>query len=1213
MDPLGGETILTYDANGRLLTETDPGGHTTTYSYRVDGLLESFTINPTTTYTYDPIGNVLSVTDGNGNTTNYEYDELNRIIGVVDPLGGHRLFAYDALDNLISVTDENGNVSLYSYDHQNRLLTTTNHLGGVFSQTYDAVGNLTSVTDENGTITTFTYDGRQRVIAVVEPLGGIVNQSYDAVGNLTEVTDPLNRTTRFSYDSRRQLVEQENALNGITHFQYDAEGNLVSLEDALGRLTAYSYDALDRLASVTYADGGITLFGYDENGNQISETNPMGFQTNYAYDHLDRLIQLTTPLGDATNFTYDNVDNLTSVTDPRGNTTQFTYDANRRLVGQTDAVGQSTVYSLDPVGNLVAVTDPISNVTTFTYDALNRLTTITDQLGAVTSFGYDDVGNNTTIHDALNRSTTFTYNAARQPTSVVDPNGDAIHYDYDLVGNLLSYTDPLNQTNQFVYDDLNRLIEDIDSLGQSRSYVYDAVDNVTQLTDRNGLVRNFSYDLMDQLVQEEWIENSMSVRAIDFEYDLVGNLVAASDPDSNYAFSYDPLGRVTEVDNQGTPNLPDIVLTYSYDPVGNVTTVSDSWGVTVDSIYNDLNLVDTRTWHGAAVDDSLIRFSYDARGQFSEIQRFADAAGTLRVSRTTHQRDSVGRLTGLTHRDAMDAVMADYDYQYDLVDSLIQETHHGNTSNYQYDLADQLIDADLGSLPDESYSYDANGNRNSAGYIVGSGNRILSDGTFDYAYDAEGNLITKTEIATGIVSTFVYDHRNRLTHVEKRSNGGILLSELTFVYDVFDRLIGRIVDADGEGMGASDAKWTVYDGDHAWADFDASGTIVARYLFGDQIDQILARYRPGEGTAWYLTDRLGTVRDIIDDTGGLIDHIDFGSFGQVLYESDSAAGDRFKFTGREFEPLLGMYHYRARFYDPQLGRFISQDPLSFAAGDSNLYRYVGNDPLNAIDPYGLAATEGSTLQRFVAGTVAGVVSGIVCRGAHAFYEGHRLDDAEFWAAVGTGALEGVVFGGFVGGVVSAGLSFGFAKVAGIMSAAASQKLVVSVTVLSYGSTVYYVSREDSFGKATVAAGCAFAEVVIGSYAARFLKLGRLAGPNGSDAADPIAKSIPDGPTVVPKEAARRLGVDLNNVTIKDGVARVRNGEASKLDASDINALKDHLRRQGVTRVEVDSGLLANEKLDTFLRNRVQDGKPFRGGRVRPGDSPSSDFIIDFDL
>ncbi|MGD9126842.1 MAG: RHS repeat-associated core domain-containing protein [Planctomycetia bacterium] len=265
-----------------------------------------------------------------------------------------------------------------------------------------------------------------------------------------------------------------------------------------------------------------------------------------------------------------------------------------------------------------------------------------------------------------------------------------------------------------------------------------------------------------------------------------------------------------------------------------------------------------------------------------------------------------------------------------------------------------MTSADHSVQSDETYTYDANGNRTNTGYVVDAANRLTSDGTYNYTYDAEGNLTTKTEIATGNVTEYTYDHRNRLVLVQEKSSGGIILNEVEYTYDALDRRIAKTVDADGEGPQAAETTHFAYDGEHIWADFDNSGVITARYLYGNSIDQLIARYRPVEGTAWYLTDHLGTVRDIVNAAGTLINHIDYDSFGNILAQTDPAAGDRFTYTGREFDAETGLYYYRARYYDPITGRFISEDPISFAAGDANLYRYVGNSPLMAIDPSGQA-------------------------------------------------------------------------------------------------------------------------------------------------------------------------------------------------------------------------------------------------------------------
>ena len=162
------------------------------------------------------------------------------------------------------------------------------------------------------------------------------------------------------------------------------------------------------------------------------------------------------------------------------------------------------------------------------------------------------------------------------------------------------------------------------------------------------------------------------------------------------------------------------------------------------------------------------------------------------------------------------------------------------------------------------------------------------------------------------------------------------------------------MDGDGAGPADPDQVWTVYDGANPYMDFDGEGQLQARYLYGPGIDELFARIGTGEDPEWFLTDRLGSVRQIVDASGTVLDDIGYDSFGGILSETNPVEGDRFKFTGREYCQELGLYYYRARWYDPAVGRFISQDPIGFQAGDPNLYRYVGNAPGDGTDPNGLA-------------------------------------------------------------------------------------------------------------------------------------------------------------------------------------------------------------------------------------------------------------------
>jgi RHS repeat-associated protein len=278
---------------------------------------------------------------------------------------------------------------------------------------------------------------------------------------------------------------------------------------------------------------------------------------------------------------------------------------------------------------------------------------------------------------------------------------------------------------------------------------------------------------------------------------------------------------------------------------------------------------------------------------------------------------------------------------YDAGNQLTKEVSVDGTENYAFDADGQLTSAT--GWRNEAYSYDATGNRTMAGYQTGTGNELLTDGTYNYTYDADGNMLTKTQISSGNVTTYTWDYRNRLTAVVTKHSVGTVLQQSNYTYDAFDNRIG--VNVNGT------QTWTVYDGQNPYADFSGTGALLYHYLYGPAVDQILARVAPNWTTTWYLTDQLGSVRDLAGKSGTVIDHIQYGSFGNVISESSPSNGDRFKFTGRELD-ATGDYYYRARYYNPGAGRFASQDPMGFAAGDTDVYRYVANGPTERTDPTG---------------------------------------------------------------------------------------------------------------------------------------------------------------------------------------------------------------------------------------------------------------------
>ena len=177
----------------------------------------------------------------------------------------------------------------------------------------------------------------------------------------------------------------------------------------------------------------------------------------------------------------------------------------------------------------------------------------------------------------------------------------------------------------------------------------------------------------------------------------------------------------------------------------------------------------------------------------------------------------------------------------------------------------------------------------------------------------------------------------------------------TYTYNALDQRIGI--------QEAGSRTWTVYNGTSPdalpYADFNGSGTLLTRYVSGPGmvngavVDELLARTSSGGTTAWYLTDKLDSVRDIVSSSGTELDHIVYDSFGNILTETNASNGDRFKFAGMEYDATTGQYYDQARYYSAITGRFVALDPTGFGAGDVNLYRYVANGPLNATDPTGL--------------------------------------------------------------------------------------------------------------------------------------------------------------------------------------------------------------------------------------------------------------------
>ena len=438
------------------------------------------------------------------------------------------------------------------------------------------------------------------------------------------------------------------------------------------------------------------------------------------------------------------------------------------------------------------------------------------------------------------------------------------------------------------------------------------------------------------------------------------------------------------MDNYGTPNVPNVVLTSAYNADGSRTSLSATIDSTADFLNSytydalqRLTRVDQAGQSGGnTVADKRVDLAYNALGQYTSIARFNDTSGGSgdEVATSSFTYDTLGRLTDLAYKQAGSNLFTPFSWSYDNLSRVTQFVSADGTSDYSYDKDSQLTAADHDYQTNESYSYDATGNRTMTGYTTGSNNQLTDDGTYSYTYDGEGNRLTRTNDSTSASTEYTWDFRNRLTKVTDKDSYGTVTQVVEYTYDVFDRRIAKAVDTtspfnlsdavieryvydDASGVASADRGNVVLD----FVDPDGSGStaisLSKRYLYGNAVDQLFAQEDVTQSTSsadrvlWPLVDNLGTVRDLAKNDGTLGEHYTYDSYGNV--KSGDTSLTRYLYTSREFDADTGLQYNRARWYDPAVGKWISEDPLGFTAGDANVSRYVGGAVTSATDPSGL--------------------------------------------------------------------------------------------------------------------------------------------------------------------------------------------------------------------------------------------------------------------
>jgi RHS repeat-associated protein len=361
-------------------------------------------------------------------------------------------------------------------------------------------------------------------------------------------------------------------------------------------------------------------------------------------------------------------------------------------------------------------------------------------------------------------------------------------------------------------------------------------------------------------------------------------------------------------------------------------------------------------------------------------------------------------LTNITHKNNRNKIIDAFSYTHDNVGNRLTKTEDGivphapdKKINYTYDAIYRLQAAEpekrgkgklseaINKYQTENYTYDAVGNRqrgphskdsysyNAGNELITSTGRIIFERDNQYEYDLNGNLIKKTQTIKNkwkLITTYAYDDENRL--IEVKIQKGHKIKEISFTYDPLGRRISKTVgradfedededepaeDENDKGKGKHGrpfqprTTYYVYDDQNIIAEYDENNRLIASYVHGPNIDEPLsAEIR--RDWVYYHADGLGSITTLTSHMGNVLQKYDYDSFGNMR-PAPRWIKQPFTYTGREFDQETGLYYYRARYYDAKVGRFITKDPIGFDGGDVNLYVYVGNNPINWIDPFGL--------------------------------------------------------------------------------------------------------------------------------------------------------------------------------------------------------------------------------------------------------------------
>lgn len=896
---------------------------------------------------YDSIHLLESVSDANGFAIRFSYSAEGYLRNITDSAGRHLRVEYDVRNGRIMEiwaphpenADEEIILASYDYDAEGNMIRQRNAVGD--AMLYEYAGRLiVKETWRNGLSWYFEYDDTGIGARCIHTWGGdgIYNHKLKFMNGLTEVLDSHDKLTvyhhrdglvylkidanggehRWKYDTDRKLLQETDPAGNSYLYKYDRWGNCTDNSDPGGGSVSavfFRKGALrNRPISVTTADGGTWMFGYDDKGNVMKRTNPEGAETKIEYRE-GLVSRVTDPYGVMTTLSYDKDGNLTEVADSRGNVLRYRYDRIGRCLRVTNPKGAEQVRKYDLVGRVVEVEDFDGNHIFLTYDGIDNLVEYRDNLQQV-EYRYAGMWKLTSRRDSRG-VVAFRYDGEERLRKVINERRQCYDFDLDNTGNVISEVGFEGKRRIYKRDIAGRVVSEKLPSGTEREYEYDAASRVTRV----------SYVTTDEPDQT-------------YQYGISGRLVEAVRGESRVEFTYNTLGLpVTETTDGET-------ITRTYDKVGQILSLQSTLGADLKYERNEYGeLVGFKASDGCGEDGGAwhSEHRYDTLG--FEVERMLPG-GVVR----SFAYDNIGRLVDArTRKDARTRHMRRYcwgvaDRLLSTEDSKRGTTRYGYTPNGQLEFAEypdgtqQWRKSDiLGNLyPDP----DCTIRRFLKGGVM------EQDGKWHYEYDKDGNL-TERYIGSGKWLDGKKEHWRYRWNADGslakviRPDG----EEVGFTYDALGRRLSKT-------FGTVVTRW-LWNGNVPLHQWKQQRTYLHRYerwetdekrhartlwLFDEESFVPAAMIKEGK-TYSILTDHLGTPTETYDTEGNEVWSrvLDFN--GNVIEETGNKGMIPFLFQGQYYDRETELAYNRFRYYSPQIGMYVSQDPIGLAGGIC-LYNYV---------------------------------------------------------------------------------------------------------------------------------------------------------------------------------------------------------------------------------------------------------------------------------